>query len=215
MKQAGEGVIKFHLNHVVDENLPADAVTALRAWFQLCRQTGLVGQDSNRYEGYAYGNLSRRWQAGFVITCTQTGAKQAVGATDFALVTHWHVGQNELSSRGPCKPSSEALTHGMIYQALPAAGAVIHAHSPQIWSQAERLSLTVIDPGANYGTPAMALAVSDALASLGNPESGMLSMGGHTDGVLAWNTSLEGAGGLLVKYLARALQLSMNPALSN
>ncbi len=203
MNPLSEGVIKFHLTHEEGPALPEEISAELRAWFVILRKLALLGQDPDRYLGYAYGNLSVRTKDGFVITCTQTSGKSTLTQEDFARVTAFHIQDNRLISEGPCPPSSEAMTHGAVYQALPQAGAVFHVHSPQIWQNAKALGLPETDAAIEYGTPEMAEAVINLLRN--NP-AGVFSMGGHEDGIVAWGKNAAEAGCRLLKGLARALE---------
>ena len=207
MKEATEGVIKFTLDHEVGEAPPAELTAPLRAWFRILRRLDLLGRDPARYLGYAYGNLSRRQESGFLITCTQTSGQDRLAPEQFAQVTGWNLEANRVHSLGPCRPSSEALTHAMVYEAVPECGFVFHVHSPEIWSQAKALPLPVTDPAAEYGTPQMALATVEVLNGTGCPARGLLSMGGHEDGIVAWGKTAKAAGSLLVSALAQALEL--------
>ncbi|WP_456406362.1 class II aldolase/adducin family protein [Thiolapillus sp.] len=203
MNHAGEGVIKFHLEHTQTPALPVEETAELRAWFAILRQTDLLGQHPDRYEGYAYGNISQRGAEGFIISCTQTSGQQRLNAEDFSCVTSFDLGKNHLKSRGPCKPSSEAMTHGAVYQAAPQAKAVFHAHCPSIWHNAEILGLPVTDPAIEYGTPEMAEAVQRLLATNHAPR--IFSMGGHEDGIVAWGESPDKAGSALLQVFSRSL----------
>lgn len=204
MNQGIEGVIKFNLEHSDAPAPPVEETAALRAWFPILRQTGLVGQEPDRYLGFAYGNISRRSAQGFVISCTQTSGKDALLADDFSLVTGFDISTNRLQSKGPCAPSSEALTHGAVYRAISQAGAVFHAHSSVIWKHTQPLGLPQTDPAIEYGTPDMAQAIAGLLEE--NPDTRLFSMGGHEDGIVAWGETPEQAGTLLTRYLARACQ---------
>lgn len=215
MNHGEEGVIKFNLAHADAPALPVEETAQLRAWFPILHQTGLLGQEAKRYDGYAWGNISMRTKAGFIITCTQTSGKELLGAEDFTLVTHFDIGDNALQSRGPCQPSSEAMTHGMVYESLATVGAVFHAHSPAIWQQANQLGLAVTDPKVEYGTPEMAKAVALLLEKQRFSEDIVFCMGGHEDGVVACADTPQHAGMLLINTLVSAYQLSMKPALSN
>jgi ribulose-5-phosphate 4-epimerase/fuculose-1-phosphate aldolase len=206
MNHSAEGVIKFDLEHTDAPALPVEETAELRAWFPILRQTGLVGQEANRYLGFAYGNISRRTTEGFIISCTQTSGKQALLPQDFSLVTGFDINANHLRSKGPCSPSSEAMTHGAVYSALPEVGAVFHAHSPVIWNHAQPLALPETAPDVEYGTPEMAEAVRQLLVK--NPKTRLFSMGGHVDGIIAWGHTPEEAGLTLLKTLARAYQLN-------
>jgi hypothetical protein len=197
-----EGIIQYRLEHS-DGELPAEAdYDGLLAWYRRCRRHALLGQDPARYEGYAFGNISVRAAHGFVISGTQTGARPALRREDLAWVFDFDTRDNRLSSRGQVRPSSEAMTHGEVYAASPSVGAVIHAHSPAIWLNADRLGLPTTPPEAGYGTPAMAAAVRALLDR--SPGEGVLSMAGHEDGVIAYAASMDAAGALLLATLARA-----------
>ena len=204
MKEAVEGVIKFTLDHEVGEAPPADLTTPLRAWFRVLRRLELLGRDPHRYQGYAYGNLSRRHGETFVITCSQTGGREDLHSGDFSRVLNWSLDANRLVSSGPCPPSSEALTHAALYEQVPACHFVFHVHSSAIWQNMESLGIPATDPEAEYGTPEMAEATTRLLEEMGHPGSGILGMGGHQDGILAWGETAETAGATLVALLARA-----------
>jgi ribulose-5-phosphate 4-epimerase/fuculose-1-phosphate aldolase len=202
MNQPQEGVIKFNPDHRDMPALPATATAALRAWFPILHQTGLLGQDKERYQGYAWGNISLRHPLGFIISCTQTSGKPALSESDFALVKNFDITANSLTSQGPGSPSSEALTHAAVYQSRPETGAVFHAHAPDIWQQAEKLGLAMTDSRIEYGTPEMAIAIGElARYSTGN---GVFCMGGHEDGIIAFADNAETAGLLLIKMLVRS-----------
>ncbi len=207
MNASAEGVIKFHLTMQPGPPPPADLSAPLRAWFRILRRLELLGQDPDRYLGYAYGNLSRRANRGFIVTCTQTSGQWCLKPADFTLVDGWDLAANRLAARGPCKPSSEALTHAVIHEAIPACRFVFHVHSPEIWQNMATLGLAVTDPAAEYGTPEMAEATIEQLDRLGRPPQGILGMGGHEDGILAWGASAEEAGNLLIGLLGCALTL--------
>ncbi len=204
-----EGVIKFRLEHHPDPPPEAGLTAPLRAWFRVLRRLELLGRRPDRYLGYAYGNLSRRDGSGFLITCTQTSGQERLNPDQFSRVEAWRIDANRLSSSGPCKPSSEALTHAIVYEQIPACRFVYHIHSPEIWRNMEVLELPVTDPAAEYGTPEMAVATAQILEQMGRPASGALGMGGHEDGILSWGETADAAGSLLVSLLARALTLTV------
>lgn len=203
MNQA-EGVVKYRLDQRPGPLPPGTPPADLFHWFGRCRELGLIGRDPARYEGLAYGNISRRAGVGFLVSGTQTGGLERLGPDGLAWVTGFDVEGNRLQSQGPARPSSEALTHAVIYRALPAANAVIHVHAPVIWRHAARLGLPATPPEAAYGTPAMAAAVAQLLAT--DPAvPGLVVMGGHEDGVLAYGADLDSTGALLLAVRARAL----------
>jgi hypothetical protein len=198
-----EGVLQYRLEHRRGD-LPPDAVLdPLFRWFRACRSRGLIGRDPARYDGLAFGNISVRAATGFVISGTQTGGRESLGPDDLAWVLDFDAAHNRLTATGPARPSSEAMTHGQVYRALPAVNAVIHVHSPEIWARAAALGLPVTGRAAGYGTPEMAAEVERLLAPpAGVP--GMIVMGGHVDGVISYGADMDTAGELLLAALARA-----------
>lgn len=199
-----EGVVQYRLDHRPGRIPETAGLGRLFHWFRRCRELDLIGCDPGRYGGLAYGNISIRVHPGFVISGTQTGGLAALHEADLAWVEAWDPGRNRVRSSGPARPSSEALTHGQVYRALPGVNAVIHVHSPVIWRHARALGLPVTDTAAGYGTPAMAAEVARLLGDAPHGSPGVFSMGGHEDGIVAYAASMDIAGDALLDALARA-----------
>ncbi len=72
------------------------------------------------------GNVSARWQGGFLITPTGMGSE--VEPDDLAWVSD--DGRDGCRFEGPWQPSSEWHFHGAAYRARPDVMAVVHTHSP-------------------------------------------------------------------------------------
>ena len=210
-----EGVIKFQMDYTaVPHSLPHDAPywLALGRWRTYCLQHGLIGQDPQRYEGYGFGNISQRvvWagEAGevslrpFVISGTQTGHLPHLLPSDYALVTACYPAENRVVARGTSKPSSESMTHGMVYALQPTAQAVIHVHAPTLWHAAERLGIPHTAADVPYGTPAMAAEVARLFAQTAVAQQGIFSMAGHEDGLVVFGRDLDEAGEILGRFTA-------------
>jgi ribulose-5-phosphate 4-epimerase/fuculose-1-phosphate aldolase len=200
-----EGIIKFELkfNHAPPQELKS--VAELNAWRQILHRLGLTGLDSSRYQGLAYGNVSRREGPNrFIVSGTQTGAKNCLTPDDYCLVLDFDLAKNHVHAEGPIKPSSEALTHGAIYAANSHIECVLHAHSPVIWRYATQLGIYQTDASIASGTPEMGQAVGQAVRNL---NSGIISMGGHEDGLIAFADTIWQAAVALVKCLAKAEEL--------
>ncbi|HEY3342057.1 MAG TPA: class II aldolase/adducin family protein, partial [Anaerolineae bacterium] len=138
-----EGTVKFQLDYT-DGQIPAyEEIRELNAWRRLFFVTGLIGQDPLRYGGYGYGNVSQRLppfssfgQAQFAVSGTQTGELPELTASHYCMVTECWPAQNRVVAHGPIKPSSESMTHGMVYGMDDALRYVFHTHSPTIWRAA-------------------------------------------------------------------------------
>jgi hypothetical protein len=102
------------------------------------------------------------------------------------------------------RPSSESLTHGSLYRLDLNISAVIHAHSPQIWLQAESLGIPVTPEDVHYGSPEMADAVCRLFQNTSVVSRKIFTMGGHADGVVSFGSTIEEAGLTLIRYLALA-----------
>ena len=200
-----EGVIQYRLEFRPGPAPPAPAVAELDGWRSVLHRLGLVGQQPDRYEGLGYGNVSVRQRHGFIISGTQTGAAERLGAAGYTRVTACDPTYNHIEACGPLKPSSEALTHGAIYALDPRIAAVLHVHSPELW-QNNPLALPATPAGVGYGTPAMAAAVAALHVETDLPRRRLLVMGGHEDGIVAFGPSVADAGKTLVAALAAALR---------
>jgi hypothetical protein len=195
-----EGVIKFSLEFRETGPVEFRDLEALERCRRKFRALGLIGGgDPHRYEGLGFGNISHRLAPdsdAFVISGTQTGHLESMGAESYALVTSCDPARNRIIAEGAARPSSEAMTHAVIYRQLPAVQAVIHVHSPDIWNRAEELDLPQTAREVPYGTPEMATEMQRLIAS-GMGGWHTISMAGHEDGVITWGETLETASGEL------------------
>jgi hypothetical protein len=203
-----EGIIKFELEFRRGPPPVAAHLPELDAWRLIFRRLGLLGQDPQRYAGLGFGNLSRRAGGSlpvdaFIISGTQTGGLERLTPADYVTVLSCDPDCNQVIASGPIKPSSEALSHGVLYQADPRIAWVMHLHSPEIFAAGSRLHLPTTDPGAPYGSPQMAAEIRRLSPAAGWP--GLLIMGGHDDGILAFGTTATTTGTLVMATLAAAL----------
>ena len=200
-----EGVVKYRLDFEQGEAPEPALIDSVNSWRRILHQLALVGSDPNRYGGLGFGNVSRRVHVGepaFVISGTQTGHLSELHPEHYCLVSDCDAQSNTVVARGTIRPSSEALTHGALYDADPSIQCVLHAHSPDIWNQARRLGLPTTRQDIEYGTPAMAAEVGSLAARPEAQRLGVLAMAGHQDGVLAFGGDEEQAGLALVAVLA-------------
>ncbi len=210
-----EGVIKFQLQHTPGQGLPFDQLRELNGWRKVMYLLQLIGQTPDRYGGYGFGNISRRVgpldlaasQPRFAITGTQTGGLPDLGAEHYVEVVEVYPAENRLVSVGPIKPSSESLTHGVIYALERDVHWVMHAHSPHIWRHAAALGLPITDPTVPYGTPEMAAEVQRLFRETEVKTQLIFSMGGHEDGIISFGCTAEEAGSVMLTYLAKAFAL--------
>lgn len=205
MSNLEEGITKFAL-HWEHAAAPSQAeIATLQDWRDVLFARRLIGADPLRYGGIGFGNVSCRCPQGFLISATQTGALPTLTAAHFCTVTGWNIAGNQIHARGPQAPSSEALSHAACYAAHPDIHWVFHVHSPALWQAAERLGIPATPKDAEYGTPAMAEAISRLVRDACLPL--LLQMAGHEDGIIAAGHTAAQCGVLLLEAVQSA-QLS-------
>jgi len=203
--QERDGVIQFDLQWRQAGVIRADLI-ALNAWRGVLWKLGLIGQDPLRYEGCDFGNVSQRHGAGqkFIISGSQTGHVAQTDASHYALVTGFNPDGNRVAAQGPVRPSSESMTHGVIYRLDDSVNCILHVHSPDIWNAASKLALPMTRSEVAYGTPGMASEVTRLFEETDVRVQGIFGMAGHQDGIIAFGSSAEAAGVALIKTLARS-----------
>lgn len=215
-----EGVIKFQLDYTSTDPLDASLLDDLRRWRDVLVEQRLIGQDPARYGGYGFGNISQRLpalesaqpentdytgrQPVFAISGTQTGHLPTLTPEHLAVVTACFPQENRIVARGPIQPSSESMTHAILYTLDANIQAVMHAHSPEIWQAAARLHLPTTAAHVEYGTPQMADAVTQLFATTDCAQRGIFSMAGHEDGIVTFGSTLDDAGARLLTALQAA-----------
>ena len=194
-----EGIVKYTLQHVsAPITVPAEMPELLSCRRRL-RALGLIGADA---DGVGYGNLSVRLYSSprFLITGSQSSGLGDVDQRHFAIVTVVDLDRNALRSTGETQPSSEALTHAALYQVDGAIRAVVHVHSGTIWN-AYRNRLPTTREDAAYGTPAMGYEMIRLHKRSAIGKQGVVVMGGHQDGVIAFGPSPTAAAGEILKLM--------------
>lgn len=209
-----EGVIKYRLEFRSKAPTSSDQLTTINAWRTILHRLRLIGQTPERYDGYGYGNISQRITIAetpspadpFLISGTQTGSMETLIAAHYCTIEFADPWQNRIVAEGPIKPSSEALTHGSIYQTDSLIQSVMHVHSPEIWHKTEILKLQCTGESIEYGTPEMAAEVARLVESNRTEHASIFSMLGHEDGVIAYGRTAQMAGHILLDTLVRSFQ---------
>ena len=210
-----EGAIRFayDLKPATNQVASDDVLQQIRAWREILVRLGGVGQTPGRYHGLGFGNLSARdpeQPEEFVITASQTGGVRHLTDEDLTRVVGCNLDRFWVDAEGEQPPSSETLTHAMIYAADPRVEWVFHCHSPELWHAAAPLALPTTARDVDYGSPEMVLAVAELMASHHSRPLVFATLG-HEDGIFSCGATARDTGGLLVSYLARALQLEAPP----
>lgn len=209
-----EGTIQFAYELAASNTPALDAAgfAELAAWRSILVELDLLGQHSQRYGGYAYGNLSIRTgdnsALSFVITASQTSGAPQLLDEHLVRITHCNLERFWVDAEGAQPPSSETITHAMVYAADPKLRCVFHVHNPLIWQQRSALKLPETAADVGYGSPAMCGAVAELMAQYQSRPL-TFATAGHEDGIFACGHNLRDTGGLLVSYLAKARALAL------
>ncbi len=191
-----DGVIKFKLTLKIGPAPVAEDVLAIEKWRAILWRLGMIGEYP--IDKVGYGNLSLRVppQDTFIITGTQTGALPHLKREHYTKVVNCDLKKNSAQATGPIAPSSESLTHYAIYKSNPAIHAIFHIHHPQLWQKMIDEKMEGIAESIPYGTLQMAEAAKTVIQG---KEEGVFVMKGHQDGIIAYGTSCEEAGKILLK----------------
>ena len=199
-----EGVIKFNIDTATHFHPPYDVKHAQRqlvSWFTVFRKMGWLGLDPIRYGGLGYGNLSmrigkRRADIGhraFAITGSQTAALTSITDQHIAIVARYKVAEGQLWKMTGVNPSSESLTHAVIYDSAPQAKVCFHIHCPEIWSARSELNLPTVPSHIRYGTTEMSAAIRHLCIHEKVGFNRPIAMGGHEDGLLCFSDNPDQA----------------------
>ena len=202
-----EGTIQFayELTPGSSAALDQDTFAELAAWRSILHELKLLGQSPDKYQGFAYGNLSVRTTDSeeFVISASQTSGVDTLLAEHLVRIIGCNLQRFWVDALGQEPPSSESLTHAMIYAADPRVNCVYHVHSTTLWQHRTELKLPQTAAEVSYGSPEMIGAVSDLLEK---HQSRPLTFAtaGHEDGIFTCGHSPRDCGGNLINYLAKA-----------
>jgi len=199
-----DGIIKYHFDFEPSMPLDDSLCSEINATRKRLFALKLIGVSS---EGIGYGNISQRVNKdSFVITGTQTGHLSKLNASHYSLIKEYRDQEFYLKSTGAIKPSSEALTHGTIYNLSDKIGAVIHIHSNKIWQfmlNKDYLSTAKVE----YGSSEMIEAVNQIYKDIDPLSNPKFVMAGHKEGIMSFGRNLYEAElnlfGVLGDYLAQ------------
>ena len=183
-----EGYIKYQSNW---EKRPVDVaehyVDEILQWREIIYRQKWIGLNKERI---GYGNISRRIRTvEFLITGSATGGVQNIGAEQLAVVTDIYPEQNSLSCYGLTEASSEAMSHGAIYAALPEVSHIVHIHDAALWNKWKG-KLPTTSSTIAYGTPAMAEELARLVTGLKSLKQ-VIVMGGHKEGIIAYGSNFR------------------------
>ena len=197
MQMKDEGVIKYHCNWIPGDPPGPGLIAEMNRWRKHLYLLKLIGVTD---DGIGYGNISIRSEGNeFIISGSGTGCYPTLDASHYARVTEADFESNSISSVGPLPPSSESLTHAMIYRCDKNVNAVIHVHHLELWEQLLAM-LPHTRKEVSYGTVEMALEIQRLFSDEHLGKTRIFAMGGHYTGVVAFGRTLNEAGNLLLQH---------------
>lgn len=191
-----EGYIKFNCQHTIAKwqdasmPLPPDMEKKLKNldYFRTSLwRAQLIGVYEN---GIGYGNISVRSYENFIISASATGMHEILGFEGYCFIPKIDINSNCVWSVGAFKASSETMTHAAIYASAPNVNYVVHVHDKKLYTRLLAQE-TILKTQENipYGTVEMAYALIGIAKE--NPNGACVVMGGHDEGILFYDTSLE------------------------
>lgn len=185
-----EGVIKFNSVWIKSKPIANNLITGINKYRNKLYKLGLIGET---LDGIGFGNISQRYQKNtFIISGSGTGSFSRLTNKHYALVQHFNLEENTLTSTGQIVASSESLTHAVIYETQKNIHAVIHVHNKKLWKHLLQ-SLPATKKNISYGTVAMANEIKRLFAENDLIKHKIFAMAGHEDGVISFGKNFEEA----------------------
>ena len=197
-----DGIVKYSIEHQAIGTPLFTGYDELEALRRRLFALGLIGEK----EGIGYGNLSMRQEGSksFFITATQTGKMQRLSREYYPYIGDYDFSTFKVISQGAHKPSSEALSHAMIYAIDERITAVIHIHSLALWRfMKTKNSLATT---AEYGTAEMIEEIAELYDGLEHVTNNAFVMKGHDEGIITFGRSAEEAELILFNIIQAYLQ---------
>ncbi len=198
-----DGIVKYTVEHQGVDTPHFSGYDRLEALRARLFALGFIGEK----EGIGYGNLSMRYEGSesFFITATQTGREERLSREYYPYITQYDFPTFKVTSQGKHKPSSEALSHAMIYAIDDRIKSVIHIHSQTLWKFMKakgRLATT-----AEYGTAEMVAEIADLYTDLDPVLNNAFVMKGHEEGIITFGRSTEEAELILYNIIQAYLRV--------
>ena len=187
---ADEGYIKYRAQRVEGSIPDHEGFAELNRCRTELYDLRLIGICPN---GVGYGNVSVRVRGSqFIISGSATGGIRELSKGHYAFVESFDLDQNSVRSVGEIDASSESMSHGAVYRALPAVNAVIHVHSRELFDFMRAEHYPETDPAIPFGTPELARAIEALILSAG-ASRGIFVTAGHDEGIIAYGDSVRSA----------------------
>jgi len=197
-----DGIIKYNFDFQQTEPLSKELWNEIEEVRERLYKLNMIGVYPN---GIGFGNISKRInEKAFVITGTQTGDLEQLSNEHYSLVEEFDDSKFYLKSKGAIKASSEALTHGTIYNLSDDINAVIHIHSLNLWKFMIANNFLVTND-VSYGSQEMIDDIKKLYTenSLSNSKFAMI---GHEEGIITFGKNIKEAEGNLLELVGEFIK---------
>jgi len=181
-----DGVIKYRCHWNEQHSLKDSNLASIIYWRDKAFAKAYIGVYDN---GIGFGNISRREDAGFIISGSATGNIIKTTFDHYAFVDKWNIKENQLWCKGAVQASSESLSHAVIYDTLAEIKCILHIHDAKLWQKYYSI-LPSTAKEIEYGTPEMANAIQELILK-SNLSAGVFLMKGHEEGLISFGINFE------------------------
>ena len=183
-----EGYIKFQCVLQKAESPAIEIISEMNKYRSKLFGMNLIGKYDS---GISYGNISTKTDGGkIIISGTNTGGIETLEGKHYSTVEEYNIEQNLVVCSGIINASSETLTHAAVYECSSGIRCVIHIHNLQAWKILLNKIPTTSEK-VEYGTPEMANEIKRLFSESNLPQSKILVMAGHSEGILAFGSSFD------------------------
>jgi ribulose-5-phosphate 4-epimerase/fuculose-1-phosphate aldolase len=184
-----DGIIKYNFDFQQTEPLSKELWCEIEEVRERLYRLNMIGVYPN---GIGFGNISQRINnKSFVITGTQTGDLSHLSSEHYSLVVEFDDSKFYLKSKGAIKASSEALTHGTIYNLSDDINAVIHIHSLHLWKFMIAKNFLITN-NVPYGSQEMIDDIKN-LYTINSLSNSKFAMVGHEEGIIIFGKNIKEA----------------------
>lgn len=195
-----EGIIKFKYycedgSEEISDNL-FDKINPVR---NKLAEMGLIGQYD---DGLCYGNISIRESSTdeFFITASGTSNIKTINKEHYVKIIACDTNKNLCRYKGKGLPSSETLTHAIIYNLCKEAKSVIHIHNKKLWEELIG-KVPSTSKHARYGTIEMVEETKRLFDKGDAQKNKIIVMEGHEEGIISFGVSVNEAMDILMKVI--------------
>lgn len=183
-----------------------DDIKKINQLREILKTKRLIGVDET---GETFGNVSFEWCGFPVISGTKTGGLNHLTAEHYTRITDFSINRAFVKSFGPIRHSRETPAHVVLQhiedyvldETSQDAMVVVHVHYPvSVWSGLKGRLPTSHD-NVGYGTVGMAREVVRLYRDTDLRDIGMLVMGGHKGGAIAFGKDYDAVEYIIMKHM--------------